>query len=63
MEVNIDAEGGITPRGAETFIAAVLAPQTLEDTSPPKRMGWSFKCPDCDETRFVETGTPYSHKC
>ncbi len=63
MKITIDEEGNISPKGAETFVAAMLAPQILGDTSPPKRFAWSFDCPDCDETRVVETGTPYSHEC
>jgi hypothetical protein len=63
MEIHIDKEGNITPRGAETFAPAILAPQAAEDKSPPKIVACSFQCPECDASALVEVGTPYDHNC
>ena len=68
MKITIDEEGNISPKGAETFVAAIpMSPaETLregKDMSQARIVSLSFNCPDCLGVRVINIGTPYSHEC
>ncbi len=65
MEIHIDAELNVTPKGAERYVMVMFASQSAEDKSPAKRITATFDCPepDCNEKATVERGTKYEHNC
>ena len=63
MEIHIDEWLNVTPQGARAHTTAIRGPQALDGSSPPKRVGLGFECPDCGLKTVVEIGIAYSHTC